>query len=98
MRDAEVIVDSLELVYLDEEWGLPCEMSSHEEVGSGPAEWIMWFSCPCENKKYKLACPSCKDHKLAQPALRCLIELGGCGQLFTPGSLAYRLVEPLNKS
>lgn len=100
MRDVEVITDGLVIAHLDDEWDLPCESIGHAQRGSGPAKWVMWFACcPRDNgSPYLLACDACKDFKLSYPALVCKTDEGGCGQVFTPGSLAYRLIEPLNKS
>lgn len=84
--------------HLDESWDIPCEASTHGERGSGPAAWIMWFACcPVTGRPYLLACTACKDFKLSYPVIRCREPDGGCGKVYTPGSTAYRYIEPLDK-
>lgn len=98
MRDTEVVVDQLTIAHLDEEWDIPCEVSSHEVKGTGPAAWVMWFSCCPLRGAFILACDGCKEHKLNYPIIRCLGRDGGCGEVYIPGSKAYRLIEPLSRS
>lgn len=60
--------------------------------GVNPAEWVMWFACPCP-PAYALYCTFCKDTVLAAPMLYC----GDCGLNVPPGQM-YRLIEPINRS
>lgn len=93
--------DLSSLEALDQEWDIPCEMEHHGDRGfTGAAEYVMWFSC-CPSPRtgaFILACRECKDFKLAYPVITCPTRDGGCGAVFTPGSKAYRLIEPLNKA
>lgn len=92
--------DLSSLEALDQEWDIACEVSLHDDLGSGAAEYVMWYSCcPLKGSPYILACPSCKDAKLATRVISCRDAATGegCGAIFDPGSKAYRLIEPLNR-
>lgn len=92
----DTVVSELTITHLDDDWDLPCEVSNHPERGSGPAAWVMWFSCcpKSDGRLYMLACTGCKDYKIGYPVITC----HSCGHVFHPGSRAYRLIEALNKS
>ena len=79
---------------LDFEWAEPCECLAHR--GPDPAAWVLWPSC-CEivpGRPYLLACTACKDRK-TESELGIYCEM--CKTAYVPASLAWRLIEPLNR-
>lgn len=93
MRDAQVVVDELTIAHLDDEWALPCEFLAHE--GPDPAKWVMYPTCcTVGGGPYILGCDACKARNTDQHhAIRC----EECGNTYAPASLAWRLIEPLER-
>jgi hypothetical protein len=78
---------------------IACERGTRPNLGAaacrgeGKAGWALWLSC-CNNPPYVLYCTACKDAVLAAGYLWCK----GCNSEHRPGSLAYSLIEPINRS
>lgn len=81
------------------EFEVACERSQRPKGtvavchGTGRAEWALWLVCGCA-PGYVLYCGDCKTDVVNDWALNCC----SCGRDFYPGSAAYALVEPLNRS
>lgn len=80
------------------DWDVACERAARPNTdaacnGEGKAEWALWFVCGC-SPMYVLYCTRCKDNVLKAEDICC----SECGGLWSPGSTAYALVEPLNRT
>lgn len=83
------------------DWEVPCERITrvHSRTGDGPAavcggagraEWVLTLRC-CGTRV--LYCTACTAVVMAHPVLHC----APCGVSSSPGSTAYRFVEPFHQ-
>lgn len=85
----------LELIELEEEWAIPCEVAKPKGCGGDRAAvWIAYGVNCCPTPKQFFYCDPCKTMLLSNPGgLLC----GYCDFHHVPASAAFRLIEPLNQ-
>lgn len=93
--DAPAVVS---LTHLDEDWAVPCDFGGKIKREGDPwpcenaAEWIAWTTrcCPARTAVI-LLCEAHRADVLESPGF-----CHHCDEDFNPGSLGFRLIEPLN--
>lgn len=91
--EERVVYDPETLHTLDQEWAIQCEFILHK--GPEPARWVMYPACcSVAGSPFILGCDDCKDRKTHNCAA---IHCDECDKIYAPASLAWRLIEPLNR-